>query len=110
MLPLLILTISAFAITSADPRPESNPQDPQDPNYYYTEYGEEYGDYYSNYKDNYEEVYNYEDGNERKYILKTWLTFYWFSYIFSWSKSGRSISGISTRNTCTPTTYDHYGR
>merc|ERR1711884_840369 len=64
MLPLLILTISAFAITSADPRPESNPQDPQDPNYYYTEYGEEYGDYYSNYKDNYEEVYNYEDGNE----------------------------------------------
>ena len=71
MLPLLIITISAFAITSADPRPESNPQDPQDPNYYYTEYGEEYGDYYSNYKDNYEEVYNYEDGNERKSILNS---------------------------------------
>ena len=109
MLPLLILTISAFAITSADPRPESNPQDPQDPNYYYTEYGEEYGDYYSNYKDNYEEVYNYEDGNERKSILNL-INFYWFYHIFSWSKSGRSISGISTRNTCTPTTFDHYGR
>ena len=73
MLPLLILTLSAFAITSADPRPESNPQDPQDPNYYYTEYGEEYGDYYNNYKDNYEEVYNYEDGNERKFYTQSSL-------------------------------------
>ena len=107
MLPLLILTISAFAITSADPRPESNPQDPQDPNYYYTEYGEEYGDYYNNYKDNYEEVYNYEDGNERKsYTQQSSLGFLTNFSIFSWSKSGRSISGISTRNTRTATYYN----
>ena len=61
MLPLLLLTLTAFTAL-ADPKPKAKPQDPG-ADYYYSEYGEEYYNY-ENGDYNYEEAYNYEDANE----------------------------------------------
>ena len=62
MLPLVLLTLAASPVLG-DPKPRPKPQDPQNGDYYYTEYGEEYYGNYDNSYD-YEEAYNYEDANE----------------------------------------------